>query len=182
MFYIPYSCNILPMSDDEQEIEVSTTGVLPTKHLTGQVKWFNTKAGYGFITVYNEGPFLKKDVFVHYSSIKVVNSQYKYLVQGEYVEFDVENLENGKYEVHAINISGIMKGPLMCETRTFLPPSTNRRREYVNSGNGGERREPVQKKRDNSNYDDAGYSEVRRTRKTVVKTTQTPSVPSRNVR
>ena len=179
MFYISYSCNILPMNDDEQEIEVSTSGVLPTKHLTGQVKWFNTKAGYGFITVFNEGPYLKKDVFVHYSSIKVVNSQYKYLVQGEYVEFDVENLENGKYEVHAINISGIMKGPLMCETRSFLPPPVNRRREYVS---GGERRESVQKKRENTNYDDAGYSEVRRTRKSVVKTTQTPGVPSRTGR
>lgn len=106
--------------------------------LTGQVKWFNTKAGYGFITVSDDGPLNKKDVFVHFSSIKVVNSQYKYLVQGEYVEFDVESLENGKYEFHAVNISGIRNGTLMCETRRVVdsaPPVLRRSNtSYVDRG------------------------------------------------
>jgi cold shock CspA family protein len=48
---------------------------------TGRVKWFNNKAGYGFITV-TDGPKSGSDVFVHHSSIKVVSEQYKYLVQG----------------------------------------------------------------------------------------------------
>ena len=51
---------------------------------TGQVKWFNTKAGYGFITVC-DGEHTGKDIFVHFSSIQVVNQQYRYLVQGEYI-------------------------------------------------------------------------------------------------
>ena len=35
---------------------------------TGKVKWFNAEKGYGFITT-DEG----KDVFVHYSSIRVAD-------------------------------------------------------------------------------------------------------------
>jgi cold shock CspA family protein len=37
---------------------------------TGRVKWFNSKAGYGFITV-TDGPKSGTDVFVHHSAIKV---------------------------------------------------------------------------------------------------------------
>lgn len=84
--------------------------------MTGQVKWFNTKAGYGFITGCN-GPQANQDIFVHYSSIKVANSQYRYLVQGEYVEFDVVKPEGDKHEHHAINVSGLNMGPIMCEAR-----------------------------------------------------------------
>ena len=161
------------MNDYEQDINISTEGVHPVKHLTGQVKWFNTKAGYGFITVLDEGAFLKKDVFVHYSSISVVNSQYKYLVQGEYVEFDVEKLENGKYEVHAINISGIRKGPLMCETRNSLAPSGYRRRgDYESEERQNTRNIQSQRNRsESSNYNDdsSNFVEVRRSRKPVVR-------------
>ena len=77
----------------------------------GQVKWFNNKAGYGFITKDD------KDIFVHYSAIQTSDSQYKYLVQGEYIEFDIVPTTEGPHEVQAVNISGISKGKLMCETR-----------------------------------------------------------------
>ena len=52
----------------------------------GRVKWFNNKAGYGFVTV-TDGSKSGSDVFIHHSAIKVDAEQYKYLVQGEYVEF-----------------------------------------------------------------------------------------------
>jgi len=84
---------------------------------TGCVKWFNTKAGFGFITVCEGNEHSGKDIFVYYKSIKVVNSQYRYLVQGEYVEFDIVKPENDKYEFHAVNVSGVKSGPIMCETR-----------------------------------------------------------------
>jgi cold shock CspA family protein len=87
-----------------------------SERLIGQVKWFNNKAGYGFITV-NEGDNKSKDIFAHFSTIKVGDSQYKYLVQGEYVEFELSNSTNGTHEVQAINIAGIKGGMLMCETR-----------------------------------------------------------------
>ena len=87
------------------------------KRLTGMVKWFNNKSGFGFITVSGEGDFGGKDIFAHYSSIRVTNSQYKYLVQGEYVDFDLVKSENEKHEYHATDITGVMNGPILCETR-----------------------------------------------------------------
>jgi cold shock CspA family protein len=86
-----------------------------TERLTGQVKGFNTKAGYGFITVC-DGEHAGKDIFVHFSSLSVVNSQYRYLVQGEYVEFRLVKSESEKYEYHAVNVSGVKGGVIMCET------------------------------------------------------------------
>jgi CspA family cold shock protein len=83
---------------------------------TGRVKWFNNKAGFGFVTSC-EGELKDKDVFVHYSSIQVPNDQYKYLVQGEYIDFELSKPEKGDHEYHAVNISGVKGGSLMCETR-----------------------------------------------------------------
>lgn len=86
----------------------------------GMVKWFNNKTGYGFITVLGDGSEQKgKDIFVHYKSIRVEqeDSNYKYLVQGEYVEFDIVRPANEKHEYHAVDITGIQNGPTMCETR-----------------------------------------------------------------
>lgn len=83
---------------------------------TGRVKWFNNKAGYGFITV-TDGPKSGSDVFVHHSSVKVDAEQYKYLVQGEYIEFSLATVMNDKHECQATNVSGIKGGKLMCETR-----------------------------------------------------------------
>jgi cold shock CspA family protein len=85
---------------------------------SGRVKWFNNKAGYGFITVLDCETNEERDMFVHHSEIRVDQTQYKYLVQGEYVEFviGVINREN-KIDVHATNVRGINGGKLMCETR-----------------------------------------------------------------
>lgn len=87
-----------------------------SSNLTGRVKWFNNKAGYGFITV-TDGTHSGLDVFVHHSGITVENQQYKYLVQGEYVDFDLEKTTSGKHEYQATNVHGINEGNLMCETR-----------------------------------------------------------------
>jgi len=86
------------------------------ERLTGRVKWFNNKAGYGFITV-TDGSRSGTDVFVHHSAVQVENQQYKYLVQGEYVEFELSNTPSGNHEFQASNVSGIKAGKLMCETR-----------------------------------------------------------------
>lgn len=106
--------------------------------VVGQVKWFNIKAGYGFITL-SEGEQKGKDIFVHYSSLNVVNSQYRYLVQGEYVEFNLVKLDGEKYEFHAVDVNGIKGGPIMCETRRLVsdtrPEPENRPRVYRNNSN-----------------------------------------------
>jgi len=93
--------------------------VTPSEHLLGRVKWFNNKAGYGFITV-TDGPRSGTDIFTHHSAVNVENQQYKYLVQGEYVEFDLIRVESDKHEWQASRVSGIRGGKLMCETRHEL--------------------------------------------------------------
>ena len=84
--------------------------------ITGRVKWFNNKAGFGFVTAC-DGKLKDKDVFVHYSAINVPEDQYKYLVQGEYVDFELSDSDKSEHEFHAVNISGVKGGSLMCETR-----------------------------------------------------------------
>ena len=92
-----------------------TSPVLTEKY-TGRVKWFNNKAGYGFITV-TDGSKTGTDIFVHHSSIRVDAQQYKYLVEGEYTEFTLSSMSNSAHEFQAGDVSGIKGGKLMCETR-----------------------------------------------------------------
>ena len=89
---------------------------MSSDRLTGSVKWFNNKAGYGFVTV-KGGDHDGKDVFAHYSAIKVVDDQFRYLVQGEYIEFDLTKDESGKHDFVVSNLSGIKGGSLMCEVQ-----------------------------------------------------------------
>jgi len=95
------------------------TPSVDSEHLTGRVKWFNNKAGYGFITV-TDGSKSGTDVFVHHSAINVDSQQYKYLIQGEYVEFDLVKTDSQNHEWQASKVSGIRSGKLMCETRHEL--------------------------------------------------------------
>jgi cold shock CspA family protein len=85
--------------------------------LTGRVKWFNTKSGFGFITVVSPGEHNGADIFVHHSAANVSGEQYKYFIQGEYVEFRIEPTTDGNHKFQATQVSGILGGKLMCETR-----------------------------------------------------------------
>ena len=42
---------------------------------------------------------------------------YKYLVQGEYVNFHLRTSDNDKYPYQAGDITGVLGGKLLCETR-----------------------------------------------------------------
>lgn len=77
----------------------------------GQCKWFNDVYGYGFITI-QAGAEKGKDIFVHHSGIQPLNSQYKTLRKGEYVNFNIVNGDNGQ---QAVNVTGICGGSLMCD-------------------------------------------------------------------
>ena len=90
-----------------------------TTLFTGRVKWFNNKAGYGFCTVVgNEGnAHLGEDIFVHHSGVNVQTEQYKYLVQGEYVHFNLRSSDSKSHPYQAANLTGLFSGLLMCETR-----------------------------------------------------------------
>jgi len=99
----------------------TTTGNTPADStvFTGRVKWFNNKAGYGFVTVIlPEGnDHLGSDIFAHHSGISVTDEQYRYLVQGEYVTFHLISTDEGEHKFQASNITGLAGGKLMCETR-----------------------------------------------------------------
>lgn len=101
-----------------------------SERLFGRVKWFNNKAGYGFITAI-DGPSVGTDIFAHHSAIMVGSEQYKYLVQGEYVEFTLSQVASGDHSTQAADISGIKRGMLMCETHK---QSQTDSLEYANKG------------------------------------------------
>lgn len=77
----------------------------------GQCKWFNDKLGYGFVTV-QTGDDKGKDIFVHHSGIKPLNSNYKTLRKGEYINFNIVTGDNG---LQAVDVTGIGGGTLMCD-------------------------------------------------------------------
>jgi cold shock CspA family protein len=86
------------------------------ERMKGCVKWFNNKQGFGFISV-TTGEKQGTDLFVHHSAIQVGKEQYKYLVQGEYVEFELCKADQASHEYQAGNVRGLDNGKLMCETR-----------------------------------------------------------------
>ncbi|WP_295916022.1 cold-shock protein [uncultured Alistipes sp.] len=61
--------------------------------MTGKVKWFDSKKGYGFITGENG-----KEIFVHFSGI--VTDGFKSLNEGQAVEFEVGNGAKGEQAVN----------------------------------------------------------------------------------
>jgi cold shock CspA family protein len=88
------------------------------KMVVGQVKWFNAKAGFGFVTVGSE------DVFVHHSEIQVGKEQFRYLVEGEYVELTVTK-KAGEEKRQGSGITGIGGGKVMCEVRSAASEATS---------------------------------------------------------
>tara|TARA_Y100000591_G_C21853784_1_gene713475 strand:- start:5687 stop:6112 length:426 start_codon:yes stop_codon:yes gene_type:complete len=100
-----------------------TSGTSDKKEI-GQVKWFNNKSGFGFITVV-KGDHLGEDVFVHHSDLFVSEEQYRYLIAGEYVEFEISDIADSEssdttHKFKAVKVSGVCSGKLMCEVRRQL--------------------------------------------------------------
>ena len=107
-----------PVDSSNSNIPRDTT--VESTRLTGCVKWFNNKTGFGFITALGDSEGVKdgSDVFVHHSTVKVAQEQYRYLVQGEYVEFVLsKTADSSKHEFQAADVSGVKGGKLICETR-----------------------------------------------------------------
>jgi len=66
--------------------------------VTGKVKWFDAKKGYGFIE--HDGG---KDVFVHFSSIN--GDGFRTLEDGEKVEFDLTDGSKGLQAQNVVRVS-----------------------------------------------------------------------------
>jgi len=122
---------------DKQTTTTETNTTSTDTTWTGRVKWFNNKAGYGFVTIII-GERQGEDIFVHHSGVKVNSEQYKYLVQGEYVEFDLKTSENTEHPFQAFDVTGVGAGKLMCETRT--EQRQQREEDDGDDRRGGDRR------------------------------------------
>ena len=86
--------------------------------LEGVVKWFNTKKGYGFITVLTpDSEYLDKNVFIHFSNLNISSNNYKSLYPGEYVSFNIG--KNTKGEDICIDVMGIHGGPLLADNAEY---------------------------------------------------------------
>jgi len=113
--------------------------VVATK-VTGVVKWFNVKSGYGFINRSDT----QEDVFVHQSAI--VKNNPRKLVRsvgdGEQVEFDVVIGEKGN---EAANVTGVggeaVKGSPYAADRRRGNSGFYRRRAVANRGDGSAAKE-----------------------------------------
>jgi len=134
---------------------------------TGRVKWFNKKSGYGFLTVCGDSSDYKdKDIFAHFSSVHGEDEQYKYLVQGEYVEFRVVESKGEKHEFQAASISGVFGGHTMCDThrenpRPLTRPPTRQRDDNRDTGDSS-RHHQRPNRRDSYGDSEDGVNDVRR--------------------
>ena len=113
-----------------------------TDRTNGRVKWFNNKSGFGFITVC-DGDHAGQDIFVHHTAITVTGEVFKYLVEGEYVEFTLNEVSEGDHKWQALNVSGVNGWRLMCETRHLTraehPERAERTEQRSTNSRGGGR-------------------------------------------
>lgn len=101
-----------PVGVEEESADTTSSLISPSQRPIAFVKWFNNKTGYGFLRD-KDG----NDIFVHHQNIVVKNKQYKYLVTGEYVEYDLQLTPENNHKSQAVDVTGIYRGNLMCETR-----------------------------------------------------------------
>jgi cold shock CspA family protein len=107
----------MPSTTETTQTETSSTTVpatvsTSTDRVLGLVKWF--QGGFGFVTNFET----KEDVFVHHSSVTTTVECWKMLYPGEYVDFSVGTMDDGKSQ--AVNVTGVRGGPLRCETLSLL--------------------------------------------------------------
>ena len=107
----------MPSTTETTQTETSSTTVpatvsTSTDRVLGLVKWF--QGGFGFVTNFET----KEDVFVHHSSVTTTVDCWKMLYPGEYVDFSVGTMDDGKSQ--AVNVTGVRGGPLRCETLSLL--------------------------------------------------------------
>ncbi|XP_039966413.1 Y-box factor homolog isoform X1 [Bactrocera tryoni] len=109
--------------------------VIATK-VTGTVKWFNVKSGYGFINRNDT----KEDVFVHQSAIARNNPKkaVRSVGDGEVVEFDVVIGEKGNEAANVTGPSGepVRGSQFAADKRRNYRPWNNRNRRKPQGGQG----------------------------------------------
>ncbi len=115
------------------ETNTETTQMSNEERFIGNVKWFDNKMGYGFLTYKKDDK--DHDVFVHHTSIKPQTEGYRTLNQGEWVEFSLSDSRN-KDTKQASNVTGPKNGPLLCDIRrrNRVVRNTNAKHDRNNKG------------------------------------------------
>jgi len=127
----------------------NTNKVYSEQDVIGKVKWFNVKAGFGFINRNDNG----QDVYAHYSSIenKNPNHRVRSLADGELVRF---NIIEGSKGAEASDITGVDGGAVQGseyarpKNRSVSPGGSKRnlnKSESYGSPPSGPRSYPAQK-------------------------------------
>jgi cold shock CspA family protein len=79
----------------------------------GRVNWFDSKKGFGFVTVITpDNEYTGKDIFLHFSNLNI-EGNYKRVFPGEYVEFSIETTNDNRQSCS--EVTGINGGPLLVE-------------------------------------------------------------------
>jgi len=80
-----------------------TSDTTNNSKITGTVKWFSNRQGYGFIEPSSDNTPTKEDIFVHQTGL-VADGPYRTLSDGYEVEFEVITDDTGKLK--ATNVTG----------------------------------------------------------------------------
>lgn len=94
--------------------------------ISGTVKWFSNRKGFGFLTPTSANSPTEEAIFVHQTSI-YSEGEYRTLAEGSEVEFEVETEESGKLK--AINVTAPGGG-------SIKPPKRDRKRGPRKGKNG----------------------------------------------
>ena len=103
---LPQSADIPARMPDDQTMDLCK---IEDKRHQGRVKWYNQQKKYGFIISQD-----CKEYFVHRDDLQPsTHIQEPHLITGEYVEYEPTPTQDGRLK--ASNVSGIQRGPLMCD-------------------------------------------------------------------
>jgi len=114
--------------------------------ITGTVKWFSNRKGFGFIAPTSDNSPTKEEIFVHQTSI-FSDGEYRTLVEGSEVEFEIEKEDSGKLK--AINVTSPGGGAIK-------PPVRERKRAPRKDKDGNKSGESEDEDKDEGATDEEG--------------------------